>query len=52
MGEQLSSKEKKLLLRIAREALEIGVQGGGVEPLRSEELTHHSSRAGSHICHF
>jgi len=38
MGEQLSSKEKKLLLKIAREALEIGVQGGGVEPLNLNNL--------------
>ena len=38
MGEQLSSTEKKLLLEIAREALEIGVQGGLLEPLNLNEL--------------
>ena len=38
MDEQLSSTEKKQLLEIAREALEIGVQGGLLEPIDLNEL--------------
>lgn len=38
MAEQLSSSDKKLLLILAREALEIGVQGGHLQPLLLDEL--------------
>ena len=38
MGEHLSSKEQNLLLKISREALEIGVQGGRLEPINLKKL--------------
>jgi len=38
MCEQLSSTEKELLLKIAREALEIGVIGGLLEPINLNKL--------------
>jgi AmmeMemoRadiSam system protein A len=38
MAEQLSSVDKKLLIKIAREALEIGVHGGLVEPINLNSL--------------
>jgi AmmeMemoRadiSam system protein A len=45
--EKLTNEEKKILLRLAREAMEVGVRGGKLPPLDKKSLTRHLLEDGA-----